>query len=147
MLKLVFLRLERQADTTLHFRECCSQHCRREILCLQEKGNPSQHPLWCNCLNMYQGLFSPNFVFIGKLLLDLKNLIRCFFRINHPVFPQNKTVYPLGLSEDQFIMFTFILIIRAIRLCLSKTKFALVTLNLRLQNLAAPVSSHCLQPT
>jgi hypothetical protein len=41
MLKLVFFRVETQADTTLHVRECCSQHGGSDNLESQSEENGS----------------------------------------------------------------------------------------------------------
>jgi hypothetical protein len=133
MWKLAFLRLENQADTPLRRSIFAS------VVVSIAEGSACVPKRRENNLSMYQSLFSQSFVFIGKLMRDLKYLIQCFLRMNHPVFSKNKTVYPLGLSEDQFIVFTFILMITAVRLCLSKTKFTLVTLNLQLLNCKSPL--------
>jgi hypothetical protein len=49
MLKLCPGRLETQAGTTLHVRECCGHHGGRDYsslgLCLQAEGNQFQHLL------------------------------------------------------------------------------------------------------
>jgi hypothetical protein len=58
MLKLVSLRLETQADRTLHVCELCSQHVQKEMV---RTGQASTR----------RSALLPNFITIGKLFIDL----------------------------------------------------------------------------
>jgi hypothetical protein len=40
-------------------------------LCFQAEGNQFQHPVLPSYFHINQGMYSPSFVFIGKLLYDL----------------------------------------------------------------------------
>jgi hypothetical protein len=67
MPKVVFFRLETQADTTVHVRECCNQYGRWES---QTEGNGTN---WAgrHRVSVTKYTVLPNFVIIGKLLHNL----------------------------------------------------------------------------
>jgi hypothetical protein len=70
MLKLVSLRVEKQADMTIHVRECCSQRGGRDYVESQTEGNGAnrkgRHE---ENIKTYTTLSS--FILIGTLLRDL----------------------------------------------------------------------------